>query len=216
MQAQTTAVAYIRVSTREQGESGLGLDAQAAAITEACERRGWPLAHVYRDIASGKSRNGRPGLAAALERLRAGQANALVVSRLDRVARSMLGFAEVVERSRREGWSLVILEPAIDLSTASGRMLAGVLSALAEWERDLIGERTRVGLAEAKRRGAKMGLPDRCRIPPEVIERIVAMRHQKMSYHGIARALTEAGVPTALGGKWAAETVRQAHLSTIR
>lgn len=213
------AVAYLRVSSREQGDSGLGLESQEQAIYEAAGRRGWEIVHIYKDVASGKSRNGRPGLAAALERLRTGGADVLVAAKLDRLARSTLNFAELAEASQAEGWALVVLSPDIDLSTSTGRMLAGVLASLAQWERELIGERTTGALAVAKGNGKRLGLPQKNRIPAEVAARIVEMRCDGMSYRGIATKLTEEGVPTALakrsGGRWAAETVRQAHLAAL-
>jgi DNA invertase Pin-like site-specific DNA recombinase len=211
------AVGYCRVSSREQGESGLGLAAQAEAIRQACEARGWTLAHVYREVESGKSRNGRPKLKAALEQLQAGAAQALVVAKLDRLARSTLDFAEIVAQARAEGWTLVILDPAIDLASPHGRMIAGILASLAEWERELISQRTKEGLAQARERGSRMGPPDSRRIPPELRERILAMRQRdRMSFRAIALTLTEEGVPTATGAaKWAPETVRQAVLAAL-
>jgi DNA invertase Pin-like site-specific DNA recombinase len=210
------AVAYTRVSSREQGESGLGLSAQAAAVWQACDARGWDLVHLYKEVESGKSRNGRPKLKAALERLQAGQADALVVAKLDRLARSTLDFASLVAQARAEGWTLVILDPAIDLATPNGRMIAGILATLAEWERELISQRTKEGLAQAKAAGKPMGSPASRRIPPEIVERIAEMRASGLSYHEIGRRLDAAGVPTASGGrKWHAQTVKRAHLSTI-
>jgi DNA invertase Pin-like site-specific DNA recombinase len=213
------ALGYCRVSTQEQGADGLSMAAQERAISVECERRGWTLARVHQDVASGKSRNGRHGLAAALDALASGKADALVASKLDRIARSTLDFANIMERARREGWRLVILDPALDLDTPFGRAMANIIATFAELEREMISERTRVGLEEARRRGKRMGLPDKHRIPPETVERIGELRRQGLSYRAIAGRLTEEGIPTALakrsGGTWAAETVRQAYLATL-
>jgi DNA invertase Pin-like site-specific DNA recombinase len=215
----TRALGYTRVSTQEQGADGLSMSAQERLIAEECERRGWTVAHIHRDVASAKSRNGRHGLAAALDALAGGKADALVASKLDRIARSTLDFASIMERARREGWRLVILDPALDLDTPFGRAMANIIATFAELEREMISERTRVGLEEARRRGKRMGLPDKNRIPAETVERITALRREGLSYRAIASKLTEDGVPTALakrsGGRWAAETVRQAHLSAL-
>ena len=101
---------YTRVSTSEQAQSGAGLEAQEAAIRAEAERRGWELVQVFEDAgASGKSLNGRPGLSEAIAAVERGEAEGLVVSKLDRLSRSLLDFAGLMERARKRGWSLVAL-----------------------------------------------------------------------------------------------------------
>ena len=101
-------IGYVRVSTDEQVESGAGLAAQRSAIAAECSRRGWKLAALLEDAgASGGSMRGRPGLHCALETIEAGRADALVVAKLDRLSRSLLDFASLMDRSRRCGWSMV-------------------------------------------------------------------------------------------------------------
>ncbi len=86
------ATGYVRVSTDEQGRSGLGLDAQQDAIVAECERRGWQLAEVVEDVGySGKSLN-RPGIESALGKLKAGETDVLIVAKLDRLSRSIKDF----------------------------------------------------------------------------------------------------------------------------
>src|SRR4051812_22324091 len=88
------AVGYVRVSTSEQADSGLGLQAQRSAIKAEAKRRGWALVGIEEDAgASGKSMAGRAGLEAALALVESGQAEALVVAKLDRLSRSLLDFA---------------------------------------------------------------------------------------------------------------------------
>src|SRR4051794_32111797 len=100
-------VGYIRVSTEEQASSGAGLEAQRAAVVAEAKQRGWELAHVFEDAGlSGKSLKGRPGLSAAIEAVERGGAQALVVAKLDRLSRSLLDFAELMDRARRQSWSL--------------------------------------------------------------------------------------------------------------
>ena len=138
------AIGYVRVSTQEQRDSGAGLEAQRRAIEEEAARRGWELVETFTDAgASGKSLKGRPGLQAALEVVESGQLDALVVAKLDRLSRSLLEFAGIVERARTKGWNLVCLDIGIDLSTPGGEMLAGTLAVFAQFERRLIGQRTR-------------------------------------------------------------------------
>ncbi|HMN42253.1 MAG TPA: recombinase family protein [Phycisphaerales bacterium] len=210
----TRAIGYVRVSTTEQGVSGLGLAAQRSAIEAACSQRGWTLAGVEEDIASGKSTNGRHGLARAIQRIEGGEAEALIVTKLDRLARSSLDFANHLDRARRAGWSLVILDLGLDTASTIGQFTASVMAAVAELERAMIGDRTRQALAEAKKRGTRLGRPDRYRVTEEVRCRVVTERAEGRSLRAIADGLTSDGIPTALGkAKWAAETVRQVLLA---
>jgi DNA invertase Pin-like site-specific DNA recombinase len=214
----TRAIGYARVSTAAQGESGLGLAAQRTAILVACQRRGWQLLELVHDVASGKSTNGRPALKAALQRIERGDADALVVVRLDRLARSVIDGATILQRANRRGWALVVTELGLDTSTPMGQFGAHILLAAAELERAMISERTRAARAEARRLGKPLGGRPlgSTRIPLEVRERIVRRRGEGASFRGIAGELTKAGILTATGkASWSAESVRQAVLAAI-
>src|SRR5215217_5140315 len=122
-------ITYVRVSTDEQADSGAGLEAQRAALAAEAERRGWELVQTFEDAgASGKTLTGRPGLLAAVEAVESGRADGLAVAKLDRLSRSLLDFAALMERSRKRGWALVALDLGVDTSTPSGEMLASVLA----------------------------------------------------------------------------------------
>ena len=95
-------VGYVRVSTEDQGDSRAGLEAQRSAITSNARARGWQMIGVEQDIASGRTTTKRPGLAAALAAVQAHTADALVVAKLDRLSRSLLDFAAIVEQSRQQ------------------------------------------------------------------------------------------------------------------
>ncbi|MDP9223740.1 MAG: recombinase family protein [Actinomycetota bacterium] len=204
----TTVVGYIRVSTDEQAQSGAGMEAQRVAIEAEAKRRGWKLATLYEDAAaSGKSMRGRQGLEKALRAVEAGQADALVVAKLDRLSRSLLDFASLMERSRRRGWSLVALDLGVDTTTPSGALMANVLASFAEFERRLIGQRTRDALAVRKRQGVKLGRFKGA--PPDVSRRIVEMHRGGASLNAIAAKLTAERIPTAQGAvRWYASSVR--------
>lgn len=147
-------VGYRRVSTVEQRTSGAGLEAQRQAIVAECERRGWALLEIFEDgAASGRSLSGRPGLQAALQAVESGLASAIVVMKLDRLSRSLVDFANLMERSRRRSWSIVALDLAVDTTTPSGEVMASVLTAFASYERRLIGARTREALQVVARHG---------------------------------------------------------------
>ena len=206
----TTSIAatgYLRVSTAEQGDSGLGLAAQEAAIRDECERRGWTLNGLYVDVASGKSTAGRPQLAAALEALDRGEADVLVVLRLDRLARSTSDLLAVLDRAEGNSWALASTDLALDMTTPSGRFTATVMGAAATLERDLIAARTRDALAARKAQGARLGRP--VALPQGVRDRIARDRDAGLSLRAIAQRLNEQGIPTAQGGaRWHPSTVR--------
>lgn len=187
-----TTLAYVRVSTEEQADSRLGLDAQRSAVERACSDRGLasPVFHEDGGVSGGKAE--RPELGRLLSSVR--RWDVVVVAKLDRLSRSVVDFGLLVERSRREGWSIVCLDPDLDLTTPNGELLAGLLVCVAQWERAIIRQRTR----EAMRLNPRY----RC-IPEDVADRIQAMRDEQMSYGAICRVLTEEGVPTPRGGlRW--------------
>lgn len=201
----TTVILYTRVSTDEQGASGLGLEAQRDALIAEAERRGWDWV-LSGDVASGKNAK-RPGLTAALEALSAGAAQALMVSKLDRLSRSIVDFTNIVARAQREGWALVCMDIGVDTTTPSGEMIAHIMASLAQYERRLIGQRTSEALAAAKKRGTIVGRPVAV---PEPVARLIRKERMKgASYRAIAEKLNARGIPTAQGGaRWHASTVR--------
>jgi DNA invertase Pin-like site-specific DNA recombinase len=205
----TRAIIYCRVSTEEQGESGAGLAAQEQAARGECARRGWDVVRVAEEVASAASVARRPKLREAIEALERGEADVLVVAKLDRLARSILDFVTLMARSKGRGWALLALDLQIDTTTASGKLFAHILASFAEFERDLIGQRTREALAERRRQGVRLGRPRT--LSPGVRAQIVEARREGMTLRGIADALNDAGVSTAQGGKrWYPSTVRAA------
>src|SRR5208282_4250747 len=136
-------IGYARVSTLEQ-EMALQLDALRAA---GCDR-------IFEDRASG-AKTDRPGLAQALAFVREG--DVLVTWKLDRLARSLPHLIETVNRLEKTGAGLQSLTEAIDTTTPGGRLIFHVFGALGQFERDLIRERTRAGLAAAASRGRRGG-----------------------------------------------------------
>lgn len=124
-----------------------------------------------------------------------GQVSVLVVSKLDRLSRSLLNFATLMDRARREGWEPVILDLAIDTTVPSGQLMASVMAAFAEYERQLIGARTSGALQQLKAQGKRLGRP--LTLPVEVTSRIVAARGEGQTLAGIAESLNRDGVATA-------------------
>lgn len=199
------ALAYVRVSTADQVEHGASLDAQRATLTDEARRRGWDVEVVADEGLSAKSLN-RPGLLSALARLDRGEADYLLAIRLDRVSRSVADFAGLLDRAQRKGWGLVLLSPNIDTADPAGRFTANVLASAAQYERELIGQRTREGMAQRKAEGVTMGRP--VELAPEVAARITTLRAEGLSLAKIAARLTADGVRTARGGQeWRASSI---------
>src|SRR4051794_80967 len=113
---------YVRVSTEEQLISGAGIAAQRDAILKEAQSRGWEHVTIVEDVGSGRDLK-RPGVQAALEVLENGEASALVVAKLDRVSRSMLDFADIMQRAQRQGWALIALDCAVDTTTPAGEAM---------------------------------------------------------------------------------------------
>src|SRR6266446_2961052 len=143
--AKPMLVGYMRVSTSEQN---LALQRDALEGV-GCER-------LYEDTCSG-SVTERPGLARALDNLRSG--DALVVWKLDRIGRSLGHVVELVAGLQAKGIGLKVLTGGIDTTSSTGRLVFGIFATLAEFERDLIKERTMAGLAAARARGRAGGRP---------------------------------------------------------
>lgn len=214
-QTQQTATAsarefigYCRVSTGDQMASGLGMEAQRSAIVTSCVARGWPLGTIYEDAASGSAMTGRPGLAEALDRLGAGQARGLIVAKLDRLSRSLVDFAGMMSRAQDESWALVALDLGVDTTSPAGEMMANVMASFANYERRLIGMRTREALAVKRAQGVKLGRPKS--IDSDVMEIIYQLRDAGMTFRAMADKLNSDGVPTGQGGSWHAATISRA------
>lgn len=201
-----TIIGYCRVSTESQGVDGVGLEAQRAAITTECERRGWQLQRIEEDVLSGKTMK-RPGLQAALDACRAGEVDGIVCAKLDRLSRSIMDFATVLEEARKKGFNVVALDLGLDLSSPQGELVGNVIASVAQWERRIIGERTREALAIKRAQGVRIGRP--VTLPAKVVARIVRERAAGKTLKAIADDLNSSGVPTAQGGKaWYPATVR--------
>ncbi len=202
-------VAYYRVSTDRQGASGLGLDAQRQAV--ARQVKGGELAAEFTEIESGRRHTNRPQLLAALDECRKSRA-VLLIARLDRLARNVAFIANLME----SGVDFV----ACDMPQAN-RLTIHILAAVAEHEREMISQRTKAALAEAKRRGARLGNPrieearalaaatHRARRPaPEALALMAEWRSQGKTLRAIARDLNKLNIRPARGHEWYASSVR--------
>ena len=194
-----TTFAYIRVSTRAQAEGGWGLGAQRSAIEQATDE---PIEWVEDAGISARSLD-RPGLQHLLATIERG--DVLVVAKLARLARSAIDFLRLVEQSNDEGWELRVLDLGLDGRTPMGRFSATLLAALAQLEREMIGERTREGLAVAKANGVPLGRPSS--LPREVRDTIHDLRDSGLTQAKTAERLNSAGISAAAGGEWTRQGV---------
>ncbi|MFM7269708.1 MAG: recombinase family protein [Vulcanococcus sp.] len=214
-------IAYYRVSTARQGESGLGLEAQRAKVEAMAAERGAVVVAEFMEIESGRKAD-RPQLAAALSEARKRGA-VVAVAKLDRIARD----AELVLRLSREaaangmGGFLFCDLPDVDATTAAGRMVLTVMASVAEFEARRISERTREALAAAAARGVKLGglrpgtitrndaAKDRATTTAERLRPLLAaLQAQGASLREMAQALAAAGTTTRNGKPLSASTVR--------
>jgi DNA invertase Pin-like site-specific DNA recombinase len=204
-------VGYVRVSTDEQRESGLGLQAQESAIRGECQQRGVPLLGIHRDEGLSAASLGRPGLGGALAALDNGLGDVLMVAKLDRLSRSVRDAYDIMGRAQRMGWAVLTVDLAVDMTTPMGSAMAGVASVFAELERRLISQRTRDALAVKRAQGVRLGRPRV--IDDEVRARIVELRAAGASWRAVAEAMADEGWPTAHGGRWLANTCRRIALT---
>jgi DNA invertase Pin-like site-specific DNA recombinase len=203
--SQVRVIGYLRCSTEEQRESGLGLEAQRAAITAEAERRGWPVEFIEDAGFSAKDLR-RPGIQYALSRLQSGSADVLCVSRLDRLSRSMFDFTSLMATASAEGWSVVALDLGVDTTTAEGELMANVRASFGAYERRLIGQRTREALAARRAAGHRLG---RAPVVSDVVaHRAKTLRASGLKLREIGDVLAAEG-HQAPSGRWHPPTIHK-------
>jgi DNA invertase Pin-like site-specific DNA recombinase len=205
------ALLYARVSTQLQVNDGVSLDVQERQLINAAEVAGFTDYELIREEGrSGKSITGRPALTAALKRLDTGDASALFVTRIDRLARSTKDFLSIIDRANANKWRLVMLDLNLDTASYQGRFVVTIMSALAEMERGIIAERQKDVHKDRRARGIKWGVDmgPKNKTSDEIKDRIKAERKLGKSYREIALGLNKDNIPTQNGGKWYATTVK--------
>jgi DNA invertase Pin-like site-specific DNA recombinase len=200
-----TVRAYSRVSTDQQRDAGGGLLAQRDALEREVAHRAWDDVVWYTDGGFSGGSLDRPEMTRLLAEIR--RHDFLVTAKVDRLSRSLVDFATLVERSQREGWSIVTLDLGLDLSTAQGEFVASILAAFARMERRLIGQRTKDAMAARKAQGGvRYGRTSA--LPVDVQERVEALWLSGESMGQVARLMTAEGIRTSEGSsRWHAATV---------
>ena len=224
----TRTVAYLRVSTDHQADRGVSLDAQRAKVEAYASLYDLELVAVEVDAgASAKSLNGRPALDRALSMLEAGEADALLVVKLDRLTRSVRDLGALLDTFQAGGWELMSVSEQVDTRTAAGRLVLNVLASIFQWEREAVGERTREALSHLRSQGVKLGgealgwtrddetdddgrrLVREVRSEAATVGRILELRAEGLTLRAIAARLEAEGHRTKRGGQWHANTVRR-------
>lgn len=178
----TRVAVYARVSTKEQSTEG-----QVAQLTTYCQARGWDDAAVFRDDGISGVRDNRPELDRLRHRMAAGEFDTIVVSKMDRLGRSLGMILRLWDEADAAGVRVIVVDQGIDTSTPAGRLQRNMLAALAEFERELILERTRAGIARARALGRKFGAPRR--ISEAVAREVRARRSEGESLRMISQRM---------------------------
>lgn len=218
---------YVRVSTEHQADSGVSLEAQRRKLELYVELHGLELVGVEVDAGASAKTLRRPGLQAALTRLNAGEAEGLLVCKLDRLTRSVRDLGELVEHYFADRFSLLSVADSIDTRSAAGRLVLNVLASVSQWEREATGERTAEALRHIRdAEGAQLGaapLGQRrtdqrdqhgrrtvAADPAEqlTVARAIELRAEGRTFAQAAEQLTAEGRRTKRGGSWHASTVR--------
>jgi len=173
---------YTRVSTREQST-----ETQVVQLTAYCQSRGWTDVAVFRDDGISGIRDNRPELDKLRERMLHGEFSSIVVSKMDRLGGSLGMILRFWDEADAAGVRVIVIDQGIDTSTPAGRLQRNMLAALAEFERELILERTRAGIARARALGKKFGAPRT--IPESVAKEIRARREQGESLRMISQRM---------------------------
>jgi site-specific DNA recombinase len=212
-------VGYIRVSTDKQADRGVSLDAQAEKIRAMAVVQGGELIDIIVDAESAKSLN-RPGMARLLALVDSGAVQAVIVAKLDRLTRSVKDLCTLLERFERRGVALVSVAESLDTGSAAGRLVLNIMTAVSQWEREAIGERTRDALSHKRGKGERIGnlafgyrlAGDGQHLEPDpgeqqALAEIRRLRSDGMALRGIATALNHRAYRTRRGTAWRLESV---------
>jgi DNA invertase Pin-like site-specific DNA recombinase len=213
-------IGYARVSTDEQASQGVSLAAQEARIRAYAVAQARELDEMIVDAGQSAKTLQRPGIARILAAIRAGEIEALIVLKLDRLTRSTRDLADLLELAAKHDVALVSLSESLDTSTAAGRMVVSMLGVVAQWEREAISERTAAALGHKRAQGKVYGSTpfgyrrEGDRLIPEPVEQdalaeMIRLDRAGASYREIARMLETRGILARKGGStWHACSVR--------
>ncbi len=217
-------IGYTRVSTDEQAAHGVSLAAQREKLHAYAALYGLEIVELIEDAGQSAKSLKRSGLRRALELLKAGHADGLLIAKLDRLSRSVKDWNSLIDRyfGERGGRQLFSVADSIDTRSAAGRLVLNVLMSVGQWEREAIGERTRDALRHKRSKGQRISgrIPFGYRLADDgvaliedsteqsILREIDGLRAAGLSLRKIAAALNREGVPTKEGGPWRHTTIR--------
>jgi site-specific DNA recombinase len=220
-------VGYVRVSTEKQADAGVSLEAQVKKIETYGELYELEVVGIFDDRGLSAKHLNRPGLREALAKLTSGEAEGLLICKLDRLTRSVRDLDQLITEYFADGrFALISISETVDTRTATGRMVLNILASVSQWEREAIGERTRDALSHIKSEGARLGgealgwrrLEEKdeanrrivAGVEPEIetVRRIAKLREEGLSMREIAARIAVEGHRTKRGGLWHASTVK--------
>ncbi len=180
--------------------------------------QGAELSEVITDAGESAKSLDRPGITRLLQMVDAGEVHCVIIAKLDRLTRSVKDLADLLDRFNRRGVSLVSVAESLDTGSAAGRLVLNIMTAVSQWEREAIGERTRDAMRHKKATGTVYSRPvfgydsrDGLLVGNPTEQAVIAgmrvLRADGLSYAGIAETLNADNVATKRGGKWGAQTV---------
>ena len=214
------AIGYGRVSTDKQADHGVSLEAQEAKIRAMAVVQGAEIIELIVDGGESAKNLDRPGMEKLLALVEERKVDTVIIAKLDRLTRSVKDLAELLERFQKRGVSLVSVAESLDTGSAAGRLVINIMTAVSQWEREAIGERTRDAMSHKKSNGQRVGNiaygfrlgtngkhlePD----PQEqaVLTAIRDLRAKRCTLRGIAAELNARGLRTRRASAWRLEHV---------
>jgi site-specific DNA recombinase len=215
MLSSMRVIGYVRVSTDKQADHGVSLEAQEAKIRAMAVVQGAEIIELIVDGGESAKNLNRPGMEKLLALVDQGKVQTVIIAKLDRLTRSVKDLAELLERFQRRGVSLVSVAESLDTGSAAGRLVINIMTAVSQWEREAIGERTRDAMKHKLSRGQRVGnvaygyrtSPDGKHVEPEpseqvALEQIRGLHKQGHSLRAIAAALNAQALRTRRGTGW--------------
>jgi len=209
------AIGYVRVSTERQADEGVSLAAQEAKVRAMAVVQNATLVDVIVDGGESAKSTNRPGLQRLLKLVNAGEVQAVIVARLDRLTRSVKDLCGLLELFEKKNVALISVAESLDTSSAAGRLVIKIMAACSEWEREAIGERTRDALRHKRSQGERVGnihfgyrlAGDGKHVEPDPAEQAAlremhALRRRGGTLRSIAADLNEKGHRTRRGSAW--------------
>jgi DNA invertase Pin-like site-specific DNA recombinase len=213
-------IGYARVSTDKQADRGVSLEAQAEKIRAMAVVHNAELIDIIVDGGESAKSLNRPGMVRLLALVDAGDVQAVIIAKLDRLTRSVKDLCTLLERFERRGVALVSVAESLDTGSAAGRLVLNIMTAVSQWEREAIGERTRDAMSHKRSNGERVGNiqfgyrlgADGKHVEPNpaeqaVIAAIEELRARGRSLRRIAIDLNSRGWRTRRGSEWRLESV---------